>query len=387
MAKGIFIDSSKLLPSYVPEELPYRESALNELESSFINSIKETGFEVLQIVGDVGTGKTATMLRFAQNMISKYGKRTAIRYAYINPRQHGSTRIMIFRQLAYQLAPEAYSTSLSAEELLFETLQTLERLNVRGIVLLDEIDFAIKKNQEPIIYNLTRLNESKPSGIIMIPTVVISSRAMNFRDKLDRAELSSLGNRIMFFERYNSEQVFKILLTRAASSLNLSAYNEDIIKYIADITSRPPVYGDIRYSLDVLYNAGRLAESRGSEAITVEHIRTVMSITTPSITQEDIELLSPELKLALLSVTRALMMEKENYTSLDKIVKMQREICSEMGVKEMDLSEFIKAIQELDDRGLIDVKGVARIGISGAPLHNLDDFLTYLISRLNFHDK
>jgi len=387
MVKRIFIDSSKLLPSYVPEELPYRESALNELETSFTNSMKENGFEVLQIVGDVGTGKTVTMLRFAQNTISKYGKRAAIRYAYINPRQHGSTRIMIFRQMAYQLAPEAYSTSLSAEELLFETLQTLERLNVRGIVLLDEIDFAIKKSQEPIIYNITRLNESKPSGAIMIPTVVISARTMSFRDKLDKAELSSLGNRIMFFERYNSEQVFKILSTRAASSINPSAYNENIIRYIAEITAHPPINGDIRYALDVLYNAGRLAESRGSESITIEHIRTVISITTPSITQEDIELLSPELRLALLSVTRALLMEKENYTSIDKIVKMQKEICNEMGIKEMDLTDFVKAIQELDDRGLIDVKGVARIGISGAPLHNLDDFLTYLISRLNFHGK
>ncbi|MGC8661970.1 MAG: Cdc6/Cdc18 family protein [Nitrososphaeria archaeon] len=385
MAKKIFADSSRLLPSYVPQELPYRETALNDLETLFTDSVKEKSFRVQQIIGDVGTGKTVTMFRFAQNSVQKYGKKYDIRYSYINPRQHGSTRLLMFRQMAYQLAPESYSTSLSAEELLLETLRTLERLNRIGILLLDEIDFALKKNREPVIYNLTRLNESMPSGRIMIPTVVISSRTMNFRDDLDRAELSSLGNRIMFFERYSSEQVFNILLKRAAESLNITAYNENVIRYIADITSRPPVYGDIRYALDMLFNAGMLAESHGSETITIEHIRTVMSITSPFITQEDLELLSPELKLVLLSVTRALKIERVSYTSLDKIVEMHREVCSAMNIREIELKEFVRALQELDDRGLIDVKGVAKIGISGAPVHNLDDFLTYMIGRLNLN--
>ncbi|MDG6926952.1 MAG: AAA family ATPase [Nitrososphaerota archaeon] len=387
MAKKIFADSSRLLPSYVPQELPYRETALNDLENLFTDSLNEKSFAVQQIVGDVGTGKTVTMFRFAQNTVQKYGKKFGIRYSYINPRQHGATRLLMFRQLAYQLAPETYSTSLSAEELLLETLKALERLNRIGILLIDEIDFALKKSREPIIYNLTRLNESMPSGRIMIPVVVISSRTMNFRDELDRAELSSLGNRVMFFERYNSEQVFNILLKRASESLNVTAYNENIIRYIADITSRPPVYGDIRYALDMLFNAGRLAESQGSDTITTEHIRTVMSITSPFITQEDLELLSPELKLVLLSVARTLKIEGESYTSLDKIVEMHKEVCNAMNIREIGLKEFVRALQELDDRGLVDVKGVAKIGISGAPVQNLDDFLTYMISRLNLNEK
>ncbi|MEM0123032.1 MAG: AAA family ATPase [Conexivisphaerales archaeon] len=383
MNKKIFADSSRLLPSYVPQELPYREKALNDLETLFLDSVKKKSFMVQQIVGDVGTGKTATMFRFAKNVVQK--SKSDIKYSYVNPRQHGSTRLLIFRQMAYQLAPESYSTSLSAEELLLQTLMTLEKLNRIGILLLDDVDFALKKNREPIIYNLTRLNESMPSGRIMIPIIVISSRTMNFRDELDRAELSSLGNRVLFFERYNSEQVFNILLKRASESLNITAYNENIIKYIADITSRPPVYGDIRYALDILFNAGRLAESRGNDAITVEHIRTVMNITSPFITREDLELLSPELKVVLLSVARALKIESEGYTSLDKIVEMHKEVCNTMHIREIELKEFIKALQELDDRGLIDVKGVAKIGISGAPIHNLDDFLTYIMSRLDLN--
>jgi len=382
MGKKIFTDSNKLLPSYVPQELPYRESALTELEKSFADSVSEGGYRVHQIIGDVGTGKTATMLRFAQNAVSKR-KELDIRYAYINPRQHGSSRLMIFRQLAYQLAPESYSTSLSAEELLLEMLRVLERNERLGILLLDEIDFALKRSKEPIVYNLTRLNESMPSGRIMIPAVIISSRSLKFRDELDRAELSSLGNRITVFEHYSPKQVFDIILKRAEESIKPSAYDEKIIRYIADISSQPPVYGDIRYSLDILFNAGMLAESQGSDSITVEHIRKVISVTSPSITQEDLTLLDIGLKIALLSVVRALKTDGEAYTSLDRIVEMQREVCREINASAYELKDFIRYMQELDDRGLIDVKGVAKIGISGAPVHNLNDFLTYLIKRLD----
>lgn len=382
VGKKIFIDSSKLLPSYVPQELPYRESALNELEKSFAESVREGGYRVHQIIGDVGTGKTATMLRFAQNVVSKK-KELDIRYAYINPRQHGSSRLMIFRQLAYQLAPESYSTSLSAEELLLETLRALEKNERLGILLFDEIDFALKRSKEPIVYNLTRLNESMPSGRIMIPVVIISSRSLKFRDELDRAELSSLGNRITIFEHYTPKQVFDIVLKRAEESIRPSAYDEKIIKYIADISSQPPVYGDIRYALDILLNAGMLAESQGSDRITVEHIRKVVSITSPSITQEDLTLLDTGLKIALLSVARALKADGEPYTSLDRIIEMQKEVCKEINVSEYELKDFIRFLQELEDRGLIEVKGVAKIGISGAPVQNLNDFLTYLIKRLD----
>lgn len=382
MGKKIFTDSSKLLPSYVPQELPYREAALTELEKSFADAINEGGYRVHQIVGDVGTGKTATMLRFAQNAVHKR-KGLDIRYAYINPRQHGTSRLMIFRQLAYQLAPESYSTSLSAEELLLEMLRVLERNERLGILLLDEIDFALKKSKEPIVYNLTRLNESMPSGRIMMPAVIISSRSLKFRDELDRAELSSLGNRVMVFEHYSPKQVFDIILKRAEESIRPSAYDEKTIRYIADISSQPPVYGDIRYSLDILFNSGMLAESQGNDSITVEHIRRVISVTSPSITQEDLTLLDVDLKITLLSVVRALKMDGEAYTSLDRIVEMQREVCSEINVSAYELKDFIRYLQELDDRGLIDVKGVAKIGISGAPVHNLNDFLTYLIKRLD----
>ncbi len=126
-----------------------------------------------------------------------------------------------------------------------------------------------------------------------------------------------------------------------------------------------------------------LAESQGSDSITVEHIRRVISVTSPSITQEDLTLLDIDLKIALLSVVRALKTDGETYTSLDRIVEMQREVCSEINARAYELKDFIRYMQELDDRGLIDVKGVAKIGISGAPVQNLNDFLTYLIKRLD----
>lgn len=61
----IFLDRSKLSPTYVPEELPHRTNQMKLLHSLFQDSLrhpKRTQLRVAQIVGGVGTGKTCTTI-------------------------------------------------------------------------------------------------------------------------------------------------------------------------------------------------------------------------------------------------------------------------------------------------------------------------------------
>jgi len=371
---SIFRDKEKLSPYYIPERLPHRERELRLLRDALDESLSLSSPVHVQIVGDVGSGKTVTVLKFSRESSEE---RRDLRFAYVNPRQHGTSRLLIFRTIARQVAPEAYSASLSPEELMQGILKRMADVRARGVIIVDDVDYAVARSKEPIIYSLTRLNEAMPGEKVPVLMVVFTARSARFRELLDRSEVSSLGNRVIYFERYSKDQIIDILQRRVAEAFRPGTIEEKVVEYIAEITSSYPINGDVRYAIDLLLNAGSLAEAQGSQRVTLEHVRKVVSYTSPSITQEEIASLDRERREVLLAVVRSLKESNEPYVSLDKIYDVYRN----MG-KNVPLGEFIEMVQDLGDRGMIDIKGLTKIGISGAPVENLEAFLENLIKRL-----
>lgn len=364
--KGVFKDKSKLYPTYVPDELPHREEKLKAMKDSLEESLSGNSLIILQIIGEVGTGKTVSLLKLSRD----YGGER-IKFAYLNPRQHGTSRVLLYRQICRSLAPEAYSSSYSPEELLQAAVRGLTKQNAKGVIMFDDLDYFLVRSKEPVVYNLTRLYEIFPLEKLPITLVIFTAKSLKFRDYLERSELSSLGNRVLFFERYSREQIFDILQKRAEEAFLPGRVDEKVLEFISEITASPPINGDIRYAIDLLLNSGLACEAEGCSKITVDHVRKVVSITSPYITQEDIASLDEGLKKALLAVVRALKTSQEPYVSLDKIYTTYSEISREKD----GLKDLVEKLQELDSRGIIEVKGLTKIGITGAPLESLASFL------------
>ena len=97
----IFKDRSKLLPGYIPKDLPHRERQVTDLLDFFSDSIREIPnptFKTYQIVGDVSSGKTVSTLKFSELLESQAkGKKISVTHAYLNPKQHGLNRQVLFR--------------------------------------------------------------------------------------------------------------------------------------------------------------------------------------------------------------------------------------------------------------------------------------------------
>ena len=70
----IFINREKLSPRYIPSILPHRKKQIDVLftlsEDTF-EHIEKVFLRVIQIVGDVGTGKTCTVTRFGEKLEEK----------------------------------------------------------------------------------------------------------------------------------------------------------------------------------------------------------------------------------------------------------------------------------------------------------------------------
>ena len=383
----ILRDASKLSPRYVPKELPHREKQLKELlefYSDLIEQPDKTYLKIYRIIGETGTGKTVTVLRFGQIICEEAKKKgIELKYAYLNPKQHGTTRLLLFRHLVRQVDKKIFSMSLSAEELITSLIDYLNKTGKFLIIAFDELDYVLKNSKEPIVYNLTRINEVLPSERCNVVGIIFTSRSLEYQKFIDSATLSTLGRFYVTFEPYTSDQIFDILERRVDEAFHSGTISDKVLRFISDVTASPSIGGDIRYALDLLYYAARLAENRGDDQVMIEHVREVISITSPSITEEDIICLSNKEKFILLSIARALKRKRyAPYLTFDEIVEEVEETGKELGTR-INLREIVNSVHDLEARGIIEIKGLKEIGITRAPVEKLNAFLDNLIKRLS----
>jgi cell division control protein 6 len=377
---GIFKDRNKLSPRYIPSFLPHREEQLRALATHFedvLESISETYLRTVQIIGGVGAGKTSTTIRFGQDFQTKARTRKIdLTYVYINLKLQSSGRVVLYRHLLEKGAPEIHATSLSADEMLYQLTKYLTSRKKYLLLTLDEIEYYIRHTKERIIYDLTRINElspEKPCGIIGI---ILISRDKSFHSLLDASELSSLGLTTIGFPQYTAKQVQDILEGRVSEAFSKGAVSEEVLEYIADVAARPPVNSDIRYALDLLLHAGNLAEVQGGDKVLPEHVRKVHGEIYHQVSSEDILELPDDERLVLLAVARALRNRKISYVTFSEIQEGSELVAEEYGTR---IRSVDRLLQDLCDRGIIQIKSLMQIGIADMPTEGLVKHLNSLM--------
>jgi cell division control protein 6 len=374
---AIFRDRSKLSPRYVPEELPHREAQMQQIVHVFSNAPKDPDkfpLTVLQAVGVAGIGKTSTVLRSSKTLEDQFAKsRLTLKTAYINLKLQGGNKFAIYRLLLERIAPELPAQGLSAEEMLRYLLRYLRENNQYALIIMDEIDYLIKTSKDTgIIYDLTRLNEFEPDKPCNVKGVVFIARSTEFYNRLDLAELSTLGRVPMEFHSYTIQQVSDILESRAGQAFNPKAIGSDVIDKVSSITTSQEVNGDVRYALDLLLYAGNLAESQGTGRVMLDHVRKVHGQVHPSITTEEIDQLSKNHLVSLTALVRALKSRKKPYVELKDVRLYAAELAEQLGMKKIDVEDYL---DDLKARRLVDIKSLKEIGLHGASLAELEPVL------------
>ena len=381
----IFRDRNKLSPHYIPQRLPHREEQIRILCSIYkpmIKNIKNAYPRFTQIIGPTGTGKTCTAIRFGEQ-IAEYAEREGVdlKYIYINCKVEGATRYVLFRNLVRKLTPKISTRSLSPEEMLQQFVKYLKMENLFTLITFDEIDYFIQTNpKDHVIYDLTRTTEISPGETSSIIGEIFIAKSLRWHERLDPREKSTLGLGIIEFPRYTSSQIREILADRAEEAFHPGVIDEDTLDLISEITANPPVNGDIRVGLDLLYYSGNLAENQGFHKVLPDHVRKVYSEISPSITSEDIISLDRNGKLILLALVRSLRSRRSAYVGLREIRRSYEVICEEYNLKPTE--RFEECIQELVYRGIIDMKSLTELGISGAALTDIEQFLRNLAEKL-----
>ena len=387
MSTGVFKNRESLSPDFPIEmywdEIPHRTNQINILRNFYGDILEKKGksfLRRLQIIGPSGSGKTCT-LKFFGNEFELKARALGVnlKHVYMNLKFEGGRRVIFYRNLVRKIEPMLVSASFSAEEMLRSLVSYLQDEQRFILLTIDEIDYFVRHfKKEGIVYDLTRLNElsNRPCGVV---GVTFLARGKEFHDLLDPAELSSLGRTFIEFKPYSSSQVFDILEGRVEEAFNRGVCSDETLSFIADVTASRKINGDLRYALDLLLYSGVLADNQGSNRILPDHVRRVLSQISPSLTTEDVVSISDEGKIVLLAVVRSLN-NAYPYTSLKEIRENVGVLCEEFELKPIENIE--ESLQDLWDRQIIDFRSLLEIGISGAPVEDLDKFLDGLVKRL-----
>lgn len=380
----IFKDRDKLSPRYLPEKLPHRENEINLLRSFFkdIYPLENVFTRIIQLQGPAGTGKTSTALHTFRG-IEGEAKRKGynVKTVHINLKLEATTKFVVYSSIARKIDPNITARSVSAEEMLSFILRYLKENSTFIFLIVDEVDYYVKTSRKTdLVFDLTRLSELHFGEPINILGLIFIARDPDWRKQLDRAELSSLGNIVINFKPYTKDEVYDIISYRSQEAFQPKAISDDVLEYVSDVTV-DYAKSDLRFALDILLYAGTLAENQGSDHVTLEHVRNVLSQLEPSLTSEDIMNLNRNERIVLLSIAQTLKMNNISYADLEDVYAVLRDNCRYYKIKVLSRRSYNNAVQSLYNKGIIDLKGL-KIGISNVPVEKLVKFLDYIINML-----
>ncbi len=384
-SKSIFKDRNKLSPYYIPKSLPHREQQLKLLLSLYEKTMQPTkGIfpRITQIVGNTGSGKTSTAIRFSELITRKAMENGIIlKSAYMNCKVDGTTRYVLFGNLVKKLVLQISTRSLSPEETLRQVIEHFRNRNEFLLLIFDEIDYFLQTSpKEHIVYDLTRVPELHPGESCPVIGEIFICRSLKWHRLLEPGESSTLGMGVIEFPRYDAAQIMDILDERVKEAFLQNVVDYEALELLSDITSSAPINGDLRFGLELLYYSGILAENSGSNRLRPDHVRVVHSQINPTITSEDIASLDKSRRLVLLSLIRTLKTSKSAYVGLRDIRQRYEIICEESNFEPIE--GFEEHLQDLVFRGIVDMKSLTELGISGVSLIDLERFLGKLENLL-----
>ncbi len=353
--KSVFMNEEKLSTDYVPSHLIHRDAELRQLAQFFRVLIQAPGTcsKTVSILGAVGTGKTAIAKRFGAFLEESASLRNInLKYIHINCRKQ-KTSTLILTTIIRNFSPNIPLRGFSTAELLYLLNEVLEKNNVFLLLVLDEADYLLRKNNSAdFIYDLIRLNDDKLNAIQRISLIVIG-KTINYYALFDISTLSTFQKNVIRLNKYAINQLKDILWARIEEAFYEGVVLPETVDLIADIASQ---WGDARLALDLLWRAGKYADKNFELKVVPEHTRKAKGDIYPVIRQETVEALSKQQLLILLSIARTLKKENKAYITMGDLEETYTVICEEYEEKPRRHTQLWEYTKELEMEGIIATK-------------------------------
>lgn len=357
-ARSLFSNKSVLQTNYTPETIPHRDDQIQAVASILAPALRGERVSNLFVYGKTGTGKTLSVMHVGQELsrhIQNAGN-DFLRVIYINCKlkKVADTEYRILAELIHHLGGSVPSTGLPTDDVYNRFVEIIDRKKQLVLIVLDEVDQAVKKISDGFLYTLTRLNSELKNAQISLVGI---SNSLTFMDELDPRVRSSLSEEEMVFPPYNALQLQDILKERSSHAFHEGIVQEGVLAKCAAFAARE--HGDARRALDLLRVAGELAEREASPRVELKHIDEANRKIERDKMLDIIENEPKQFQLVLYSIIYL----SENRTDLlftGDIYNKYKEVCESSKNEILTQRRISDILAEFDMLGLINAQVVSK---------------------------
>jgi cell division control protein 6 len=356
-SSAIFKDKNVLQSNYTPETIPHRDKQIKQVASILAPALRTERPSNLFIYGKTGTGKTLSIQYVRNELIKRAEKQNIpliIEYVNCKLKKIADTEYRIFAELIRKLGHEIPATGLPTNQVYQKFIEIIDKKKQLIILVLDEIDQAVKKIEGNFLYNLIRLNSELTQSQI---TVIGISNDLNFLDNMDPRVKSSLSEEEVLFPSFNALQLQDILKERAEKAFKQGVMGEGVIEKCAAYAARE--HGDARRALDLLRIAGELAEREGKRKITFEYIDSANEKMEKDKIIEMVLTQPKQFQLTLFSIMILTETQAEKIFTGD-VYNIYQDLCSRTATEPLTQRRVGDIISEFDMLGLINAHVISK---------------------------
>ncbi len=355
--RSLFKNKQVLQSNHFPGEILHREKQIKHIASILAPSLLGEKTSNLFVYGKTGTGKTLSVQHVARELSKRARDSKILRIEYLNCKlkKVADTEYRILAELIRKLGGSVPATGLPTDQVYLRFLEILEKSEEKlFILILDEIDQAVKKISDEFLYNLTRINSELANIQIIIVGI---SNDLRFLDMIDQRVKSSLSEEELVFPPYNALQLQDILRKRAKESFKPKVVSEGVIAKCAAFAARE--HGDARRALDLLRVAGEIAEREASSKIKIDHIDMANDKIEREKILEIIETAPKQFQLILFSIFVLIKKNKQSIFTGD-IYTYYQSLCRKAKIDVLTQRRVSDILADFDMLGLINARVISK---------------------------
>ncbi len=231
------------------------------------------------------------------------------------------------------------------------------------IFILDEIDLLVgrRENDEPayskLLYQLSRAsNTNEIEGRVSVAALTNDPK---FMEDIDGRAESSFNPRDVYFPDYDANQLREILQNRR-DAFRQDALEDDVIPLVAAFAAQS--HGDARKAIDLFRGAGDLADERGDEEVTEDHVRDSQEEIDKDRSLKLVEGLTTQKKISLYATAAVAYYSNRTGSSVPSPVgfKVYQWVTNDLDADQMTRETYVKYVKELSTYGLISTSRKSR---------------------------
>lgn len=357
--RSVFQNKSHLQINYTPETIPHRDEQVEAVASILAPSLRGERVSNLFIYGKTGTGKTLCVKYVTNELlrrVSDSGK-DFLKVIYVNCKlkKVADTEYRILAELVSELGGSVPATGLPTDAVYNKFVELVDSKKQMVLIVLDEVDQAVKKISDGFLYSLTRINSEMKNAQISLVGI---SNSLTFMDGLDPRVRSSLSEEELVFPPYNAVQLQDILKERASNAFQSGVIEEGVLAKCAAYAARE--HGDARRALDLLRVAGELAERGGVDKVGLEHIDNAYQKIEKDKMLDIIENEPKQFQLVLFSIM--MLSEEPGMESIftGDIYNKYQSVCQHTKIEPLTQRRVSDIIAEFDMLGVISANVVSK---------------------------